>query len=126
MRFLAIAFAALLLAAPALAQDDGPLDPNPTTWRGARMGPEQVYEGDFTVNYETSVFHVDGTPPGETVWLSGWQDRPGDGGGITRRYHIRFVGRHTLQPGKYGGLGAFPHTILVSRLISPPRLIDER
>jgi hypothetical protein len=106
MRSLAIATLAIALAAPALAQDDGPLDAHPMTWRGAQLGAEQVYEGDFTTDYQTSVLH---TGP-ETVWLSGWQDRPGDNGGITRRYHLRFVGRHTLQPGRYGGLGRLsPH-----------------
>lgn len=88
-------------------------------WRGARMGPEQVYEGDFATDYQTSVLKT----ADETVWLSGWQDRPGDNGGIMRRYHIRFVGRHTLEPGKYGSLGAYPHTILLTRLISARVLI---
>jgi hypothetical protein len=121
MRSLAIAAIVLALAAPALAQDDGPFDTRPMTWRGAQLGAEQVYEGDFTIDYQTSVLHTGA----ETVWLSGWQDRPGDNGGITRRYHLRIVGRHTLQPGRYGGLGAYPHTILMTRLISARVLIGQ-
>ncbi|MGZ3404615.1 MAG: hypothetical protein ACXWKO_14460 [Phenylobacterium sp.] len=121
MPVLAIAAALLALAAPALAQDDAPLDAKPMTWRGVQLGPEQVYEGDFTTDYQTSVLRTGG----ETVWLSGWADRPGDNGGITRRYHIRFVGRHTLEPGKFGGLGAYAHTILLTRLLSARVLIGE-
>ena len=120
----AVIAAALLGPAAASAQDAGPpdakpLDSGPMIWRGAKMGPEQVYEGDFTIDYQTSVLKLEG----ETVWLSGWQDRPGDNGGFTRRYHVRLVGRHTLEPGKYGGLGAYPHTILMTRLISARVLI---
>lgn len=123
MRFFAAAAIILAVVSPALAQDDGPLDAKSMTWRGAQLGPEQVYEGDFTTDYQTSVLRLDGTAPRETVWLSGWQERPGDNGGLTRRYHIRFVGRHTLEPGKYGGLGAYAHTILLTRLISARVLI---
>ncbi len=119
MRAIALAVAVLALASSALAQDERPLDPNPIAWRGAQLGPEQVYEGDFTTDYQTSVLRLGG----ETVWLSGWPDRPGDNGGIERRYHIRFIGRHTLEPGRYGGLGAYPHTILLTRLISARVLI---
>lgn len=124
MRRLAIATLAVLLIAPGLATgQDQALDPKPTTWRGLLMGPEQIFEGDYVNNYDTSAFRADGAPPAEAMWLSGWQDRPGDGGGITRRYHIRFVGRRTVEPGKYGALGAYAQTVLLSRLISARLLI---
>jgi hypothetical protein len=119
---LAIVLAAVLAApglAPLRARAQEPaLNPAPMTWRGVELGPEQVFEGDYTIDYQTSVFRPDGAPPGEAVWLSGWEDRPGDNGGITRRYHLRFVGRRTVEPGKYGGLGAYKHTILLTHLIS--------
>ncbi|THD51287.1 hypothetical protein [Phenylobacterium sp.] len=119
---LAAAFIGILLASGlALAEDA--LDPTPMTWRGLQMGPEQIFEGDYSNDFDTSVFHADSTPTRETMWLSGWQDRPGDGGGIMRRYHIRFVGRRTAEAGKYGALGAYPHTVLISRLISARVLI---
>ena len=121
MRLLVLAALALVLASPAQGRDDRPLDPSPTVWRGVQMGPEQVYEGDYAVDYQTSVLRTGD----ETVWLSGWPDRPGDNGGLTRRYHIRFVGRHTLQSGKFGSLGAYPHTILLTRLISARLLIGQ-
>lgn len=123
MRLALLLALAVILAAPGLAPVRAwaqplALDPAPTTWHGVTLGPEQVFEGDFTVDYRTSVFRPDGAPPAEAVWLSGWEDRPGDNGGITRRYHLRFVGRHTVEPGRYGGLGAYKHTILLTHLIS--------
>src|SRR5206468_11723293 len=91
---------------------DAPLDTRPTVWRGVQMGGEQVFEGDYTIDFETSLFRPDGA--GQPVWLAGWEDRPGDGGGFTRRYHLRFVGRQTEQAGKYGALGAYPREVLIS------------
>jgi hypothetical protein len=124
MRLLALAAVAAALVAPGLAAgQDPPLDARPITWRGLQMGPEQVFEGDFTNTYDTSAFRADGAAAGETMWLSGWEDRPGDGGGITRRYHIRFVGRRTVEAGKYGALGAYPHTVLLTRLLTARLLI---
>ena len=35
------------------------------------MGGEQVFEGDFTIDYETSVFLADGAPKSDAVWLAG-------------------------------------------------------
>jgi hypothetical protein len=126
MRLLALAAVAAMLVAPGLsAGQDQPLDPKPITWRGLQMGPEQVFEGDFTNNYDTSAFRAAGASAGETMWLFGWEDRPGDGGGITRRYHIRFVGRRTVEPGKYGALGAYPHTVLLTRLLAARLLIGD-
>ncbi|MDB5464592.1 MAG: hypothetical protein JWP23_2981 [Phenylobacterium sp.] len=105
----------------ALAEDA--LDPAPMTWRGVQLGGEQVFEGDFTTNFETSVFRPDGATKAEPLWLAGWEDRPGDNGGLTRRYHIRFVGRRTVESGRYGGLGAYRHEVLITRLISARVLI---
>jgi hypothetical protein len=124
MRLLFIAALAAALIAPSLAVgQDQPLDARTITWRGLQMGPEQIFEGDYANNYDTSAFHADGAAASETMWLSGWEDRPGDGGGISRRYHIRFVGRRTLEPGKYGALGAYAHTVLLTHLLSARLLI---
>ena len=113
--------AALLLPAVAAAQDA--LDPNPTVWHGIQFGPEQAFEGDYTVNIQTSAFHADGGAKGADDWLAGWQDRPGDDGGIIRRYHIRFVGRRTTAAGSYGPGGRYPGEVLIDRLVSARLLI---
>lgn len=114
-----LALGLTLAALPAAAQTT--LDPNPSTWRGLAMGPEQIFEGDYTVDEQTSVFLADGER--QRDWLAGWQDRPGDNGGIERRYHIRFIGRRTVQPGQYGSLGKFAHEVLITRLLSVRVLI---
>jgi hypothetical protein len=129
MRYLLIAtlvaaLAGIVLASGlALAQDA--LDPRPVTWRGLQMGSEQIFEGDYANDFDTSAFHADGAPAAEKMWLSGWADRPGDGGGIVRRYHIRFAGRRTVEPGKYGALGAYSHTVLITHLLSARLLIGD-
>ena len=106
-----------LVLASGLAFAEEALDPTPMTWRGVQLGAEQVFEGDFTVNFETSVFRPDGAAAGDAMWLAGWADRPGDNADLPRRYHVRFVGRRTVEPGRYGGLGAYRHTVLITRLI---------
>jgi hypothetical protein len=123
MRLAALAVLAAVLLAPALAVAQETLDANPITWRGVQMGPEQVFECDYANDYQTSAFHADGAPAAEKMWLSGWTDRPGDGGGLVRRYHIRFVGRRTVEPGKYGALGAYPHQVLIDKLLTQRLLI---
>jgi hypothetical protein len=125
MRLLTFLAFAGALAASGLTSGQEALDAKPMTWRGVQLGPEQVFEGDYTNDYETSVFRPDGAAAGDAMWLSGWQDRPGDGGGITRRYHLRFVGRQTVEPGKFGGLGAYGQEVLISRLISSRVLIEK-
>jgi hypothetical protein len=130
MRFLAIAALMASLTALALAPtrawgQDPVLDAAPMTWHGVQLGPEQVMEGDYTIDFQTSVFRPDGSPAADAVWLSGWEERPGENGGITRRYHLRFVGRRTVEPGKYGGLGAYKHTVLITHLITARLLIDQ-
>jgi len=125
MRLLTLLAFAGSLAAAGLASGQDALDTKPLTWRGVQLGPEQVFEGDYTNDYETSVFRPDGAAAADAMWLSGWQDRPGDGGGITRRYHLRFVGRQTVEPGKFGGLGAYGQEVLISRLISSRVLIEK-
>jgi hypothetical protein len=128
MRFLVIAaLAAALMGivlASGLALAEDALDPAPITWRGVQLGGEQLFEGDFTINFETSVFRPDGAPKADAMWLAGWEPRPGDNGDLPRRYHIRFVGRRTAEPGRYGGLGAYKHTVLITRLISARVLIS--
>lgn len=121
---LAAAFIGIVLAS-GLAMAEDALDPTPMTWRGMQMGAEQVFEGDFTINYETSVFIPDGAPKADAVWLAGWQERPGDNGGLTRRYHIRFVGRRTAEPGRYGSLGAYRNEVLITRLLAARVLIGQ-
>ena len=121
---LAAAFIGIVLAS-GLAMAEDALDPTPMTWRGMQMGAEQVFEGDFTINYETSVFIPDGAPKTAAVWLAGWQERPGDNGGLTRRYHIRFVGRRTAEPGRYGGRGAYRNEVLITRLLAARVLIGD-
>jgi len=127
MRYLLISALAAaiigLVLASGLAFAEEALDPTPMTWRGVQMGPEQVFEGDYTVNYQTSAFLPDGAPKADAFWLAGWEDRPGDGGDLPRRYHIVFVGRRTVEPGKYGSLGAYRHTVLITRLVSERLLI---
>lgn len=125
MRILAIAAAVAALLAPGAALGQETLDAAPTTWRGLQMGPEQVFEGDFTTDFETSTFRPDGAAKADALWLAGWDDRPGDNGGITRRYHLRFIGRRTVEPGKYGSLGAYKHTVLITHLISARVLIGQ-
>jgi hypothetical protein len=125
MRFAAIITLTAALIAPGLAAGQETLNPAPMTWHGVQLGGEQVFEGDYTINFETSTFRPDGAPATDTVWLSGWEDRPGDNGGITRRYHLRFVGRQTVEPGKYGSLGAYRHTVLITRLLSARLLIGQ-
>jgi hypothetical protein len=129
MRLLVIAALAAALMGLALASGlalaEDALDPRPTTWRGVQMGGEQLFEGDFAINFETSVFRPDGAPKPEAMWLAGWEDRPGDNGDLPRRYHVRFVGRRTVEPGKYGSLGAYQHTVLITRLISARVLIGK-
>ncbi len=125
MRFSAILFMIAALASPSLAfSQDEPLNPNPMTWHGVQLGAERVFEGEFIINYETSTFRPDGAAAEDTVWLSGWEDRPGDSGGITRRYHLRFVGRQTIEPGKFGSLGAFRNNVLITKLLSA-RLVSQ-
>jgi hypothetical protein len=127
MRFLLIAALAAalmgLVLASGLALAEDALDPRSMAWRGVQLGGEQLFEGDFTINYETSVFRPDGAPKPDAMWLAGWEDRPGDSGDLPRRYHIRFVGRRTVEPGRYGSLGGYPHTVLITRLISARVLI---
>jgi hypothetical protein len=129
MRFLLIAALAAalmgLVLASGLALADDALDPRPMAWRGVQLGGEQLFEGDFTINFETSVFRPDGAPKPDAMWLAGWEDRPGDTGDLPRRYHIRFVGRRTVEPGRYGRLGGYPHTVLITRLISARVLIGK-
>jgi hypothetical protein len=129
MRFLllaslAAAFIGIVLASGFAFAEDA-LDPTPMTWHGLQLGPEQIFEGDYANDYQTSAFHADGAPQPEKMWLTGWTDRPGDGGGILRRYHLRFVGRRTVEPGKYGALGAYPHTVLITRLLTARLLIGD-
>jgi hypothetical protein len=126
MRYLLTTLAAAFMGfalASGLALGEEALNPTPMVWRGLQMGPEQIFEGDYSNDFDTSAFHPDSAPARESMWLSGWEDHPGDGGGIMRRYHIRFVGRRTLEAGKYGALGAYPHTVLLTRLISARVLI---
>lgn len=125
MRLPAILALALVLATPGLAASQETLNAAPMTWHGVQLSGEQVFEGDYTINYQTSAFRPDGAPAPDAVWLAGWQDRPGDNGGITRVYHLRFVGRQTAEPGKYGSLGAYKHTVLITRLISARLLIGQ-
>lgn len=125
MRLLTLLAFAGALAASGLASGQDALDTKPMTFRGVQLGPEQVFEGDYTNDYETSVFRPDGAAAADAMWLAGWQDRPGDGGGITRRYHLRFVGRQTVEPGKFGGLGAYRQEVLISRVISSRVLIEK-
>jgi hypothetical protein len=129
MRFLLIAAlsAAMIgiVLASGLAFAEEALDPRPMTWRGVQLGGEQLFEGDYAINFETSVFQPDGAPKAEAMWLAGWEDRPGDTGDLPRRYHILFVGRRTVEPGRYGGLGAYKHTVLITRLISARVLIGK-
>ena len=108
-----------VVAPPAAAQTA--LDPAPTTWRGVAMGPEQIFEGDYAIDEQTSAFKADGAA--EADWLVGWEDRPGDNGGITRHYHIRFIGRRSAQAGKYGSLGKYGHEVLITHLLSARVLI---
>jgi hypothetical protein len=125
MRFIAIAALAVALALPGLAAGQDALDARPMTWRGVELGPEQLFEGDYTIDYQTSAFRPTGAAEADALWLSGWEERPGDGGGITRRYHLRFVGRQSAAPGKFGGLGAYRHEVLISRLVSSRLLIEK-
>jgi len=125
MRFAAIATAVAVLAASGLSLAQEGLDPAPMTWHGLQLGAEQVFEGTYTNDSQTSTFRPDGAPAAETLWLSGWEDRPGDGGSIVRRYHLRFVGRETAQPGQYGPLGAYRNEVLLTRLVSSRLLITE-
>jgi len=128
MRYLLIASLAaaligiVLASGLAVAQDA--LDSRPMTWRGVQMGPEEHFEGDLTINFETSAFRPDGAPAAEALWLAGWEERPGDNGDLPRRYHLVFVGRRTVEPGKYGSLGAYRRTVLITRLISERLLIQ--
>jgi hypothetical protein len=119
MRVLLLAVVVATFSASALAQPT--LDPNPTTWRGMAFGPEQIFEGDYTVDQQTSRFRASGG--GEPDWLAGWDDRPGDNGGLVRRYHIRFIGRRTVQPGRYGSLGRYAGEVLITHLLSARLLI---
>ncbi|HEX5264924.1 MAG TPA: hypothetical protein VFW13_15445 [Phenylobacterium sp.] len=123
MRLLAIAVLAVSLSMPGLVLGQEALDPAPMAWRGVQLGPEQIFEGDFSINYETSAFTPDGAPKSEAMWLAGWQEHPGDNGDLQRRYHVRFVGRRTVEPGRYGSLGAYKHTVLITKLISARLLI---
>ena len=124
MRFPAVAALAAALIAPSLAWSLE-LDTRPITWRGVQLAGEQTYEGDFTTNFETSTFRPDGAAAAEAMWLAGWEDRPGDDAALPRRYHIRFVGRRTVEPGRYGSLGAYKHTVLIVRLMSARVLIGQ-
>jgi hypothetical protein len=129
MGFAAIVALAAALASPGLAPTPAwgqeTLDAKPMTWRGVQLGSEQLFEGDYTIDYQTSSFRPDGAAAADALWLSGWEDRPGDGGGITRRYHLRFVGRQSVEPGRFGSLGAYRHTVLITRLISLRLLITQ-
>ena len=118
-----LALALVLSPLGAAAQDTPQLDPFPVVVRGAAFGGQEVFEGDFTVDAQLSAFHPDGAAKAALDWLEGWQDRPGDNGGIVRRYHIRFVGRRTAAPGQFGPGGAYANRVLIDRLISARLLI---
>ena len=60
MRLLTIASLACALAAPGLALAQETLDAKPMAWHGVQLGPEQVFEGDYAIDYQTSVFRPDG------------------------------------------------------------------
>jgi len=108
---------AVLLAAAVPAQGLPLFDRKPAEINGVRYGPEKVYEGDYITNFEASVFQPMGRPK-DMMWLLGWTDRPGDTVGTSRTYHIRFIGRRTAKPGKYGNMGAFPHQVIIAELIN--------
>jgi hypothetical protein len=107
----------VLLAAAVPAQSLPLFDRKPAEINGVRYGPEKVYEGDYITNFEASVFQPMGRPK-DMMWLLGWTDRPGDTVGTSRTYHIRFIGRRTAKPGKYGNMGAFPHQVIIAELIN--------
>ncbi len=123
MRISAMILILPILLTPFGAVGQEALDPVAMVWRGVQLGAERVFEGNLSVNFETSTFRADNASEADTVWLSGWQDRPGDNGGTMRRYHIRFVGRQTMEPGKFGSRGAYKQTVLITRLISTRLLI---
>lgn len=125
MRLLATAALSAALLAPTLALAQEPLNSAPMVWHGVQLGAEQVFEGDYAIDYRTSVFRPEGAASAEALWLAGWADRPGDNGALGRRYHLRFVGRQTMEPGQYGGLGAYKHTVLITHLISARLLIAQ-
>ena len=102
---IAAAGAALLLAAPSKAL----LDPKPAVVDGVRYDRERIYEGAYTHAFERSDFDPIG-PRGEAMWLLGWTG----GSGV---YHIRFIGRRTASPGRYGHLGAYRHMLLITDMI---------
>jgi hypothetical protein len=118
----AVSLAAALLG-PSAAIGQETLDPIPILIHGVAFGAEQTLEGDYTVDIQTSAFHPAGAPKGQDAWLEGWTSRRGDDGGIVRRYHIRFVGRHTVAPGRYGPGGAYADEVVIDKLISARLLI---
>ena len=108
---------AVLLAATTPAQAIPLYDRKPAEINGVRYGPEKVYEGDYITSFESSVFRPMGRP-NEAIWLLGWQARPSDTTGGSHAYHIRFIGRRTTKPGKYGNLRAFSHQVVIAELIN--------
>jgi hypothetical protein len=118
MKPLATLAALAALAAAAVPAQGIPLfDRKPAEIGGVRYGPERIYEGDYITNSEAGVFQPMGRP-NEAMWLVGWPNRPRDTAGTSGAYHIRFIGRRTAKPGKYGALGAFPHQVFVAELIN--------
>lgn len=118
MKLLApLAALAILLTAVTPAHGLPLFDRKPAEIDGVRYGPEGVFEGDYITNFEASVFQPMGRRK-EMMWLVGWQERPGDTAGTSRTYHIRFIGRRTAKPGRYGNMGAFPQQVLIAELIN--------
>jgi hypothetical protein len=116
--FAPAAAVALLLAAATAAHGLPLFDRKPTEIDGVRYGPEKVFEGDYISNPESSVFRPMGRPK-DMMWLVGWAEPAGDTtAGPSRTYHIRFIGRRTTKPGKYGNLRAFSHQVVIAELIN--------
>lgn len=115
---LAAAFLTLLLAGAAPAPCKPLFDPKPATIDGVRYAREQVFEGDYLLGFEASIFRPIGRR--DEMWLSGWTDtevaKPG-ALPMARLYHIRFIGRRTARPGRYGHLGAYRDAVIITEMI---------
>ncbi len=84
-----------------------------------KMLPQQRWRGLWVSGHEYSIFCAEpvGKCDFKTPGVARLEDGPGRSG-YGSVYRVDFVGRRTMYPGNYDGLGMFDHVIVFDRAIS--------